>query len=300
MTTDVVLSMFAGDRIPAGALFVHPPRVVQWVPPPSSPGAHPSWTGEADKLRQGAYRKGPLLPSLLRRYGMKWEDVGRIAVLGFSAGSNNGVRECLRSEDDRRRIDVVIAVDGLHPTLASSPGNPPRGNYAAWSQELEPFAAFGERAALGAGAMVATASQVAAPTKTNGQTARVLVDLTSDVIARTEGQELGPRTLPDDFPTSRDPVVPIERGDVGGFCALWYAGNDKTAHILQGKAVVRDLWRDVLSRRWSPETIPELVDYVPPTAATASSAPVVRGRAAAVVVPALSALAAVGGVFLTR
>lgn len=305
MKFDLVLSMFAGDKVPPGVPFIRPIRVVQWNPPPSS--GHPSWTGEADSLRQGAWRKGPLLPALLRRYAVRLEDVERICVLGFSAGSNNGVRECLRSEDDRRRIDTVLAVDGLHPTLAQRPGDPPRGGYAAWDQELEPFAAFAERAAFGAAAMVATASAVAAPTKTNGQTARVLTDLVGDVLDRTSGRELAPALLPDDFPTSGDPVRPDQRADVGSFSALWYPGTDKSAHIAQGTHVVRDLWRDVLSRRWSPETADDLpaskLALVPAGSSSSSSSgsSVTLGRRFSDALPLGAAAASLlGSILLSR
>jgi hypothetical protein len=291
VTRDLVISMFAGERIPSGVPFATPPRVMQWQPPITGAG-HPSWTGEADKLRAGAYRKGPLLPNLLRRYGMKLDDVGRICVLGFSAGSNNGVRELLRSDDDQRRIDVVLAVDGLHPNLAVSPKAPPRGAYADWQAEMEPFAAFASRASLGAGAMVATASQVAAPSKGNAQTARALADLELDVVDRLPaGAELGPTLLPEDFPTSGDPLKPITRHQVGSFAALWYAGSDKTAHILQGTAVVRDLWRDVLSRRWSPETVGELVSL---TSGQAPRPPQL-GRRFPALIPAATAVLSVAG-----
>jgi len=296
MPTDVVLSMFAGEKIPPGVPFANPPRVIQWNPPIVE-GSHPSWTAEADKLRAGPWRKGPLLPALLRRYNVRIEDVGRIAVIGFSAGSNNGVRECLRSDDDRRRIDTVLAVDGLHPNLAPSPGSPPRGPYASWSTELEPFAAFAERAALGYGAMAATASEVAAPSKSNGQTARVLIDLVDDVAARVNGRELGPRLLPEGFPTSGAQLVPLSRTELGTFVALWYAGKDKNAHILQGTAVVRDLWRDVLSRRWSPETIGELASL---TSSAPGGRPVLGPRFPALIPAACAALSVAGALLLSR
>lgn len=296
MPTDVVLSMFAGEKIPPGVPFAHPPRVIQWNPPIVGMG-HPSWTAEADKLRAGPWRKGPLLPALLRRYGVRIEDVGRIAVLGFSAGSNNGVRELLRSDDDRRRIDTVLAVDGLHPNLAVTPKTPPRGGYAAWNAEMEPFAAFGERAALGAAAMVATASQVAAPSSRNGQTARVLADLEADVIARfPAGQDFGPQVLPDDYPTSGDPLVPLVRHQIGSFAALWYPGKDKAAHIAQGTAVVRDLWRDVLSRRWSPETIAELASSS--TEISSSTRAPIMGPRFPALIPAASAVLSIAGALL--
>jgi hypothetical protein len=294
MKQDLVLSCFAGARVPAGVPFEHPIRVIQWDAPASS--GHPSWTAAADRLRAAPWRKGPLLRALLATFGVRLADVGRIAVIGFSAGSNNGIRELLRSDEDRARIDVALAVDGLHPNLAASPGEPPRGAYADWQAELEPFAAMAERAALGHAAMVATASDVAAPSAGNGKTARVLADLVSELAQRTASAPLGAPALPPNFPSSGDPYRPTSSAERGGFSALWYPGTDKTAHILQGTAVIRDLWRDVLSRRWSPGTIAALTS----STSSAPARPVISGPTVPRYLPGAVALASVAGLLLTR
>lgn len=284
MTTDLVLSIFAGGQAPAS--YPRPaPTVIQWDPPPSS--GHPSWTGAADALREPPYRVGPLLKRLLARYRIDLRDVGRIAVVGFSAGSNNGVRELLRSAADRERIDVVLAVDGLHPLMRGPrDASDPRSGYASWASELEPFAAYARRAARGLGVMVATASGVAAPTRDHGQTGIVLADLVRDTTERVESSDWRGAALPEDYPTA-DAYAPEARVDLGGFSALWYPGADKAAHIAQGTAVVRDLWLDAIARRWAPGATPTTYD--------APAAPML-GSSSVALIPLTAALGAAGAI----
>ena len=75
-------------------------------------------------------------------------EVGRIAAVGFSAGSNSGVRTLLESELDRARLDFVAAVDGLdtrqaeddqeHDQAAQDERSPrsPTPVAASWSSQI--------------------------------------------------------------------------------------------------------------------------------------------------------------------
>lgn len=255
---DLVISCMALAKIPSGVNFAKPPRILHWMPP-TTPGKHPSWTPQADAWREPPYRKGRLLPELCSRFGIDFDAVERIAAFGFSAGSNNGLRELLRNVDDRQRFSAVFAVDGLHPNLRPVPlGTGPRARYAAWDAELEPFADFATAAAFGERLAVFTASDVAAPSKLNGKTADVTRDLVLDVRDRTNAAGLPPWTGPLEpagaFPTGTGSPKPIDRAGSRGFACYWYAGADAAAHIRQGKLVTADLWRDFLAWLWSPET----------------------------------------------
>lgn len=278
---DLVISLMSLAKIPDGVTFEHPPAILHWMPSSTKPGSHPSWTADADKLREPPYRKGRLLPNLVKQFskalGFGPADVNRICVVGFSAGANNGLRELLRNRDDREAIDVVFSVDGLHPNLRPVPlpgVDEWRAPYAAWDAEMEPFADFAVAAALGERVAVFTCSDVAAPSKVNAKTADALEDLLSDVAHRAAAHAplADPIIPPGAFPTAPSSPKPKEYSGSRGFSIFWYAGSDKQAHITQGTTVTRDLWRDFLVWRWSPgtaETVsPGPISSTPPVAIT--------------------------------
>ena len=166
---DVVISCMgmrkAPDWLPwAGS----PPIMLEWAGVPTASG-HPSWQRAALPLRAS---DGSILPSLFARYrrylGFDLDQVERIAAVGFSAGSNSGIRCLLQSELDRARLDFVAAVDGMHPTLAPTQrgvhrphSDDPREDFVSWERQMGPFAAFADLAAQRACGFVATASSVA-------------------------------------------------------------------------------------------------------------------------------------------
>lgn len=249
---DLVISCMALAKPPAGLVFPQGVQVLHWMPPVEA-GKHPSWTPQADAWRDPPYRKGRLLPNLLKQYGLNLESFGRLAAFGFSAGANNGLRELLRNQEDRESFDAVFSVDGLHPNLRLVPaGTGPRAKYAAWDQEMEPFADFATAAAFGERLAVFTASDVAAPSLTNAKTASALLDLVADVQARLppEVKWTGPIVPAEAFPTSPSSPKPIHSAGSRNLSVWWYAGADKAAHIAQGKLVTADLWRDFLAYRW--------------------------------------------------
>lgn len=255
---DLVISCMASSKIPAGVAFQNPTKILHWMPSTPTSG-HPSWTPDADKLRAPPYRKGRLLPNLVAQFsksiGAGWNDIGRICALGFSAGANNGLRELLRNEEDRQRIDVLFSVDGLHanlkPGVAYSATNW-RGRYADWDKEMEPFADFATAAACGERLAVFTCSNVASPAGgVVTKTADALNDLLLDVETRAPCKPLpGPTYPAGSFPTTVGAPQPLSKEGFRALHVLFYQGNDKQAHITQGTKVTDDLWRDFLQWVW--------------------------------------------------
>lgn len=273
----------ANSKIPSGVLFEKPPAILLWMPEVTTPGTHPSWTTDADKLRDPPYRAGRLLPNLINWFskslGFNFDHVDRICAIGFSAGANNGLRELLRNKDDRERLDVLLSVDGMHPNLAPVAGATIESKYADWQKEMEPFADFATASALGERLAVFTASDVAAPAPTNAKTANALADLVHVVQGRVSPW-VDPLIPPGVFPSASSSPKPSASAGCRGFDVFWYAGKDKQAHITQGTKVVADLWRDFLAWRWSPAT-----------AASGAPGPVSSSTPPASVVPAKSSSA---------
>jgi hypothetical protein len=133
------------------------PTLLEW--PGEGPG-HPSWANVAASLRDG---EGRLLPRLLAKYSLS--NAERIAVVGFSAGSNSGIRELIRHPEDRARIAFVGAFDGLYPALSDqsvwNTTNP--RSYFVDPKQIDPWLGYMRLAATGQRIMVMTASSIAAP-----------------------------------------------------------------------------------------------------------------------------------------
>lgn len=136
------------------------PYLVEWPGVISNAGGHPSWFAAATSLRRP---DGQLLPNLLARYNLS--GAKRIAVVGFSAGSNSGVRELIRNAEDRKRISFVGAFDGLHPVLSQQSTwnlQDPMSFFVS-PKQLEPWLAYMALAAAGRKGMVMTASSIPEP-----------------------------------------------------------------------------------------------------------------------------------------
>lgn len=157
----ILLSLYALREKPPG---FEDFRLIEWTPATS--GGHPSWFSEASQMRD---KNGSLWHALRRRFGIP-EDPPMFVVVGFSAGSNSGLREVLRSSLDRSRIHAALSLDGLHASTKSwikaDPAKDPRERYFDWGGQLGPFLdAATEMGSDPARVFVATASDVARPGK---------------------------------------------------------------------------------------------------------------------------------------
>jgi hypothetical protein len=261
---DVLISCMALSQVPDWLPWADaPPKLLEFPGVPTESG-HPSWQRAARTLRDS---DGRILPSLFRRYrqflGFDLEGAGRIAVTGFSAGSNSGVRALLESELDRARIDFVAAIDGMHPTLRTEQrgvhqphSTDPRVDFIAWQQQMGGFEAYALDAAQGACGFVATASSVA-PTQRQIATTSEALSALYAVVAQSTGPSSP--NLPAAFPPRMEsPALregeeyprPYAIEGVGDFVGLWYAGDQKRDHVLQARVVLPDVLRAFLVPRW--------------------------------------------------
>lgn len=295
--TDVLISCMGVRKLPDWLPWQgKPPVLLEWAGAMGA-GGHPGWAQVARRLRGP---DGSLLRNLLAQYrrflGFDLDGVDRIAVVGFSAGSNSGVRELLRSPLDRARISWVAAVDGMHPMWSLQ--NPTEAEteadvrklYQDWPGQMDPFAQFAlEASDLQGNGFVCTASQVAAPSSQVAPTSTAIHSLARWVLENRTGPRLPP-DIPKTFPGRRSaPYLhpgelypePIAGDGAGPFVALWYQGSDERAHRLQAYVVVPDLLRSFLVPLWGGPQ-PQLaafgeVEAPPPEILSRETRPVVRG-----------------------
>ena len=269
---DVLISCMALQQVPAWLPWPNgAPALIEWAgQPPDTSTGHPTWGAVAAPLRD---QHGAMLPALFRAYrafpGFDLADDVRIAVVGFSAGSNSGLRELLRNPLDRARISFVGAIDGLHPNLSPVPPTPadlmrdPLRRYADWGAEEGGIQAMATDAALDAGPeVVATCSGVAAPSATNADTRTALSDLEWQVFSAVQaaGQRLVQPAVPTPFPEQQQSPhlhageaypVPFTRSGCRRFVALYYTGNQARDHVLQARVVAPDVLRAFLIPFWA-------------------------------------------------
>ena len=232
----ILLNLMALRQVPQGF------DAIDWMPPATDyrTGGHPSWVADANRLRSGG---GPLLPALLRRYGRP-EDADVLAI-GFSAGSNSGLRELLRDPQDREQLVGVVALDGLHSSLKTWVKNGDLGSvrsrsmYADWNGQMAPFEDYMRRAADGDKLMVATASNVAAPPGGISKTRNAWLDIITDLASL--GVSVNPLdasiketlTGTDGRPVSWYPAPGATVGDRG--YALFFDGDQARDHVQQAR-----------------------------------------------------------------
>lgn len=261
MPRDLIISCAGLRRIPDWIPWPgEPPILLEWPGSPTASG-HLSWKQAARGLRDS---DGAILPNLLERYrqflGFDVSGAGRIAVVGFSAGSNSGVRELLRSPLDRGRIDFVAAIDGMHPMFRHhrirGDHSDPETLYADWAGQMAPFAEYALRAARDEGAaMVCTASQVRAAASV-APSYLALSSLFAYVAERVPAS--GPWLPPAFPPRETAPALragetyptPIAVQGARRFVAAWYAGQSPRAHELQAWIVAPDVLRAFLVPLW--------------------------------------------------
>lgn len=270
-TRDVVISCMALRGVPdwlpwPGGV----PSFIEFAGQMPAAGGHPTWGAVAQRYRDPS---GQLLPGLFRAYrawlGFELADVGRIAVVGFSAGSNSGVRELLRNPVDRGRISFVAAIDGEHPNLAATPptdaqrATDPLSRYADFAGELGGLVDVATQAALDAGpAVVVTASSVAAPSPVNSDTRSALFDLQWAVESGVQqaGRRVVPPTLDGAFPPNATSSYlhagerypqPFTVSGCRRFVALYYPGTVERDHVLQARIVAPDVLQAFCVPFWS-------------------------------------------------
>lgn len=229
------------------------PRLLEWSGTSATPGGHPSWETAARALRGS---DGALLAPLLRRSNIR--DAARIAVVGFSAGANSGLRELLRSPIDRARIDAAFSIDGIHALVRDESGAHP----AAWSDPTQVDGLFQlmQAGARGQALAVVTASNVARPVtcSTCAKTSWALGRLTAAIAA-----DLGrsPSSV-ETFSAVSDPIPPAlaaalvalgetEHARFSDLWALWFRGDQAADHIRQAHEILPLLIRSLLVPRWT-------------------------------------------------
>lgn len=250
---DLVISAYAINAATWAAAFPsgQRPRLIEWQGEQPPGGGHPSWARAAEALRG---TDGALLPGLLRSFGAS--DSARIAVVGFSAGSNSGVRELLRSPLDRARIDAVFAIDGIHAQVRDEKAPHP----SAWADptQVAGLLEMMMAASKGRGLCVATSSDVARPCTTCAKTSWALGRLTAAVAASLDRSPSSVET----FSAVSDPIDPTllaqlvalgetEHARFANCWSLWFRGTQGADHVRQAHQVLPLLLRSLLAPRWS-------------------------------------------------
>ena len=238
---DICLTAFAcSSAAPCGQwakdYFASPPAVV-WVPGNSS--------SQFEQVGQMAANDVVAWSAAHAR--CKADDVGRIAVVTFSAGWGFCYR-LLKSAAARSRIDAIILLDGLH------------------TRDLDGVKSFCAEAARGGPMLVMAHSQIVPPyvssTVTNTevmgaayatglQGCSVAPDYVSAAVLDgapiTLGNQYGHQTF------DHDPLV--QQDNVGSAWCLEYEGNNAGIHIYISTHVAPRMWR-WLGERWNqPEGI---------------------------------------------
>ena len=202
-------------------------------------GGYSSWVPLAQQLRDSA---GRILPNLLRKYGM--DPSSAVVAVGFSAGSNNGLRELLRNSEDRKQIIGVLAIDGAHWNVRKVSDTPAIGDYWDWKGEADPFAQTALEAANGGRPFLATASQVARPGAALTMTREGLRSVSSWL--DSQGASRGPAPAPfngEIKATVNNREVsksPVDSWSQGNFVVSLWPGNQPADHVWQARAIGRE------------------------------------------------------------
>lgn len=252
----VVISCMALAELPDLDWGPDAPGFIQWSG--AATGGHPDWSKPADQMRKGGWRKGRMLPTLLARYGFDAES--RVALVGFSAGANSGVRELLRNAEDRAQIDAVFQVDGMHPLRRPRPKtSAAKDQFAAYPQQVEFLAEYAADAAAGGKLYVQSTSQVGTPSPGVFATWEAMPLLEAIAEEATPPRMQTAPAVPGGFPNATNHAR-LDRGEpyprpmavagLGNFVQLHYSGAGKRAHQLQAWIVAPDMIREFLAPRW--------------------------------------------------
>jgi hypothetical protein len=265
MARDVVFTFFATPGKDANVmqpvgLFKNPPLVFP-VGTNGKPGKHPSWTLKREN--------GRALPALLRAARQKCGDtIGRVAVVGFSAG-RTGVQQLLTNAQDRAAIDTVLDLDGLHLMR----------NAAAVDASLAPWVAFGKQcfdashclALLHTAIVPENSGQIYSTTESNN----LLYQRLAPVLDAPGGQrqpwsaENLTKGPPPPAVTVKDPIwgangkvvrydtvtysqmPPLDLRAAANYFTLAMPGTRPADHIFAANWGQRALWQTFLAPRWN-------------------------------------------------
>lgn len=226
------------------ALGVLPPdwggwKLIEWAGKPG--GGAPGWSDYAASLRDRT--TGRLLPNLLRNYNLAPDSM--VVGVGFSAGSNSGLRELLRNEGDREQIAAAVGIDGAHWNQKKKGAITP-DQFWDWKGEAGPFDQMAQLAARTGKPFVATASQVAAPVV--GQQILSMTKEALQAVSGTTQQATGTAkgsipsmflgTLTGTVKGQQMSKIALDGWSQGGFVATMWPGNQANDHIWQAQVMV--------------------------------------------------------------
>jgi len=181
MRTDVIFSWFCGGTVEKNvSLFTRPTRHIA-LPVPD--GQH--YMAQFQEQADGGWRIGGWphpLRAMIARANMNVEDVGRVALVGFSQGCQ-GVRAVLASQD-AGFVEHAIAIDGIHSSWNGGTANAERSNVEM--SGLGPWIGYADMASRGAVAIggrppgnhycTITHSAIVPPFPSTTETAKIILD----------------------------------------------------------------------------------------------------------------------------
>jgi hypothetical protein len=183
-------------------------------------------------------KSGRLLPNLLKTWQLDPESA--VVAVGFSAGSNSGLRELLRNADDRAQIQGAIALDGAHWNQKKLGTDDP-GEYWDWIGEAGPFHEMQMLSARTGKPFILSASAVGRPGPQLSMTREALSAVARTLSAAGFTREDAPPSLSGEI-TGTDQGRTITRAPVaswryGGAVTLLYPGDQAADHRWQIAAV---------------------------------------------------------------
>jgi len=222
----------------------------------------------------------------------KGVEARRICLVGFSAGGTF-VGQVLKSETDRRMVDVVILLDAL--MVSKSPAGFVPQALAPWAQYAAQAIFAGIKSERGTGAKDPFLGPVFVSTHTNIKQSAALEAIVGNTTASTDAvldasakaaselpeyeggtpkhittdwKQLVQGFPPDAFPLTIGPSqgvpgpaktwnsmpLPNIKAAWGNFYDLDYGGTTAADHVFQAWRVQRAVWQTMLAPRWNAET----------------------------------------------
>jgi hypothetical protein len=246
MSADLILSCMAMPASTLRLLEARPgkkPAIIEWMPPTAS-GHHPDWKPVAQSLRDSS---GQIIPNLLRRYPVLGDQMpSRIAAFGFSAGSNSGLRELIRSPADREMLSFVGSIDGLHFRMQDGSIEAPA--------DYDPWVKLAVEAVLGKKWVVFTGNNIPPPTPITTRTSEGMRMVNRSVIDYLGSEKLSRRYPPrlevmQEF-VSYGPPLPNGQGGLGNCYWFEYPGTQAADHVTQASTIIPRVMDTFLAAAW--------------------------------------------------